>query len=73
MLFSAYPYYIIGTIGPVLRRGGDLYLPPGRKGDGNMYAVIDIGSNTIRLVLYRVVDGEPRQVLSSKQAAGLAE
>ena len=25
-----------------------------------MYAVIDIGSNTIRLVLYRVVDGEPQ-------------
>ena len=37
-----------------------------------MYAVIDIGSNTIRLVLYRVVDGEPRQMLNSKQAAGLA-
>ncbi|HIT31980.1 MAG TPA: phosphatase [Candidatus Enterenecus stercoripullorum] len=37
-----------------------------------MYAVIDIGSNTMRLVLYRVVDGEPRQMLNSKQAAGLA-
>lgn len=37
-----------------------------------MYAVIDIGSNTMRLVLYRLVDGEPRQMLNSKQAAGLA-
>lgn len=37
-----------------------------------MYAVIDIGSNTVRLVLYRVVDGEIRQMLNSKEAAGLA-
>ena len=37
-----------------------------------MYAVIDIGSNTMRLVLYKLVDGEPRQMLNSKQAAGLA-
>ena len=37
-----------------------------------MYAVIDIGSNTMRLVLYRLVEGEPRQMLNSKQAAGLA-
>ncbi|MBU5626942.1 phosphatase [Oscillibacter sp. MSJ-2] len=36
-----------------------------------MYAVIDIGSNTIRLVLYRVVDGEIHQMLNSKAAAGL--
>ncbi len=37
-----------------------------------MYAVIDIGSNTVRLVLYRLVSGEFRQVLSSKESAGLA-
>ena len=37
-----------------------------------MYAVIDIGSNTIRLVLYRMADGQPRQILSSKASAGLA-
>ena len=37
-----------------------------------MYAVIDIGSNTIRLVLYEMIDGEPRQMLNSKESAGLA-
>jgi exopolyphosphatase/guanosine-5'-triphosphate,3'-diphosphate pyrophosphatase len=37
-----------------------------------MYAVIDIGSNTIRLVLYKREAGELRQVLSSKEPAGLA-
>lgn len=37
-----------------------------------MYAVIDVGSNTIRLVLYRIKDGELRQILSSKESAGLA-
>ena len=37
-----------------------------------MYAVIDIGSNTIRLVLYRMAEGRPRQILSSKASAGLA-
>ena len=37
-----------------------------------MYAVIDMGSNTVRLVLYRMVNGELRQVLSSKESAGLA-
>ena len=37
-----------------------------------MYAVIDIGSNTIRLVLYEMVDGEPQQMLNSKRSAGLA-
>ncbi len=34
-----------------------------------MYAVIDIGSNTIRLVLYKLVGGIPQSALSSKQAA----
>lgn len=33
-----------------------------------MYAVIDVGSNTIRLVLYRIKDGELRQILSSKES-----
>lgn len=37
-----------------------------------MYAVIDIGSNTVRLVLYKVIDGELRQMLNSKEPAGLA-
>ena len=37
-----------------------------------MYAVIDIGSNSMRLVLYKLADGEPRQMLNSKQPAGLA-
>ena len=36
-----------------------------------MYAVIDIGSNTIRMVLYKVVNGELRQMLNSKEPAGL--
>ena len=35
-----------------------------------MYAVIDIGSNTIRMVLYKVVNGELRQMLNSKEPAG---
>ena len=37
-----------------------------------MYAVIDIGSNTVRMVLYRVVDGQLHQMLNSKESAGLA-
>ena len=37
-----------------------------------MYAVIDIGSNTMRLVLYRVTGGQPQPLLNSKVAAGLA-
>lgn len=37
-----------------------------------MYAVIDIGSNTIRLVLYKIIEGEPRQMLNSKESVGLA-
>ena len=37
-----------------------------------MYAVIDIGSNTIRLVLYQMEDGEPQQMLNSKRSVGLA-
>lgn len=37
-----------------------------------MYAVIDIGSNTIRLVLYKVEQGEIRSVLNKKEAVGLA-
>jgi exopolyphosphatase/guanosine-5'-triphosphate,3'-diphosphate pyrophosphatase len=37
-----------------------------------MFAVIDIGSNTIRLVLYRIIDGEIRQLLNNKESAGLA-
>ena len=37
-----------------------------------MYCVIDIGSNTIRLVIYTLEDGQLRQALSSKATAGLA-
>ena len=37
-----------------------------------MYGVIDIGSNTIRLVIYAVENGAMRRVLSKKSSAGLA-
>ena len=37
-----------------------------------MYCVIDIGSNTIRLVIYTLEDGQLKQALSSKATAGLA-
>lgn len=37
-----------------------------------MYSVIDIGSNTIRLVIYQVQDGQIRPMLNNKRAAGLA-
>ena len=37
-----------------------------------MYCVIDIGSNTIRLVIYRVEDGRIKPILNNKYAAGLA-
>ena len=38
----------------------------------DMYCVIDIGSNTIRLVIYRVEDGRIKPILNNKYAAGLA-
>ena len=37
-----------------------------------MYAIIDIGSNTIRMVLYKVINNEIQQMLNSKIPAGLA-
>ena len=38
-----------------------------------MYSVIDIGSNTVRLVIYQVEeDGRIRPMLNNKRAAGLA-
>ena len=38
-----------------------------------MYSVIDIGSNTIRLVIYQVeADGQIRPMLNNKRSAGLA-
>ncbi|HJJ74224.1 MAG TPA: hypothetical protein O0W86_00330 [Methanocorpusculum sp.] len=37
-----------------------------------MYGIIDIGSNTIRLVLYDVQDGRIRPMLNKKITAGLA-
>ncbi len=37
-----------------------------------MYSVIDIGSNTIRLVIYRVEHGRLWPILNNKRAAGLA-
>lgn len=36
-----------------------------------MYGVIDIGSNTIRMVVYRVADGAIHPVLNKKYATGL--
>ena len=37
-----------------------------------LYSVIDIGSNTIRLVVYRVDGGGVTAILSNKYMAGLA-
>lgn len=37
-----------------------------------MYGVVDIGSNTVRLVVYRVCGGQLRAVLNNKVQAGLA-
>lgn len=37
-----------------------------------MWAVIDIGSNTIRLVLYSLENGKPHPMLNKKYPAGLA-
>lgn len=37
-----------------------------------MYSVIDIGSNTIRLVVYRLENGRIKAMLNQKYAAGLA-
>ena len=37
-----------------------------------MYSVIDIGSNTIRLVVYRVDDEGITAILNNKYTAGLA-
>ena len=37
-----------------------------------MYCVIDIGSNTIRLVIYRMEGGKFRSILNNKHTAGLA-
>ena len=39
--------------------------------NGVLYGVIDIGSNTIRLVIYQVHDGQIRSVLNQKYVAGL--
>lgn len=38
----------------------------------NMWGVIDIGSNTIRLVIYSLEEGKLRPMLNKKYAAGLA-
>lgn len=40
--------------------------------DGILYGVIDIGSNTIRLMIYQVEQGVITPVLNQKYAAGLA-
>lgn len=37
-----------------------------------MYSVIDIGSNTIRLVIYKIVDNKVISFITKKEAAGLA-
>lgn len=37
-----------------------------------MYGIIDIGSNTIRLNIYKMENNQPRLLLSKKEAAGLA-
>ena len=37
-----------------------------------MYAIVDIGSNTMRLVIYKVENGKPRILLNKKEMAELA-
>lgn len=41
-------------------------------GENMMYAVIDIGSNTIRLVIYSMENSSPCPMLNKKYSAGLA-
>ncbi|MDO5843976.1 MAG: hypothetical protein Q4Q53_02370 [Methanocorpusculum sp.] len=38
-----------------------------------MYGVIDIGSNTIRLALYKIIDNKIEMMLNKKYTAGLAQ
>ena len=38
-----------------------------------MYGIVDIGSNTVRMVVYHVDGGKPTAVLSKKYPAGLAD
>lgn len=42
------------------------------RGNGNVYSVIDIGSNTIRLTVYQVQEGKIDTVFHEKSTAGLA-
>ena len=37
-----------------------------------MYGIVDIGSNTMRLVIYKVEGGKPRVLLNKKEMAELA-
>lgn len=37
-----------------------------------LYCVIDIGSNTVRLVIYRMTEAGPQAILNNKAAVGLA-
>lgn len=43
-----------------------------QKGDSNMYGIIDIGSNTIRLNIYRMDGDKPELLMSKKDSTGLA-
>ena len=38
----------------------------------DLYCVIDIGSNTVRLVIYQLREGVLQPILNNKVAAGLA-
>jgi exopolyphosphatase/guanosine-5'-triphosphate,3'-diphosphate pyrophosphatase len=44
---------------------------PGRLGLGDTLAIVDIGSNSVRLVVYETVARAPAQVFNEKEMAGL--
>ncbi|MDX3810315.1 MAG: exopolyphosphatase, partial [Bosea sp. (in: a-proteobacteria)] len=44
---------------------------PGRLALGDTIAIVDIGSNSVRLVVYEMLVRAPSQVFNEKEMAGL--
>jgi exopolyphosphatase / guanosine-5'-triphosphate,3'-diphosphate pyrophosphatase len=52
-------------------RNSNILIPPGRLSRSEAIAIIDIGSNSVRLVVYERISRSPAQIFNEKEMAGL--
>jgi exopolyphosphatase / guanosine-5'-triphosphate,3'-diphosphate pyrophosphatase len=61
----------VSSRGAVAGKSNNFLISPGRPSRSEAIAIIDIGSNSVRLVVYEQISRSPAQIFNEKEMAGL--